>query len=421
MAITEDVLSKDWTPTRRTIDYAPIKQTPFKDYLMGEQMLVNDPKFGPWTPEQYEKYKYTKTSDWLKEHPEDWKRGRQLQKGDPELGPWSPKVYEWFTSNSEMLTPMWGKGLADYAEQSPMFGRYGEADMPKATGQMSDLLDPKNDPYTNQMVSVLKGILGMVKNAPSSIASIPGGVKERMTDPGAVYGPHPEKLVNDLLLALGVRGAAKGIPTAAAGRRALPGATAESVAAKALESPEAMFSRYNMGAEMPVTKALPPGQAIPMGESAEALRGKYRPTNKFEDATPIDQPVLGNAAKENFIRQLMDKLQDSMSGGQPGVRGLLPESAGGTPIRAWESMQKMGRKYDPTMPQIKGKETFKGKKYGKTMYEPGFDVEGAGLDAALKEVDDILGGARTATNVKELRMKALLKQIYEMLGKRGTP
>jgi len=414
------MLQKGWTPKKQTIDFAPIEQTPFKDYLMGEQMLVNDPKFGPWTPEEYEKYKYTKTSDWLKEHPEDWSKSANYPTdamGQMSAGP--KGLYKLATSMNEMATPAWA-------------GQLIENEKPAVKQLIEQFKQgPPEIPTTGEMLS-------SATSAPSRIAQLiadlAGGAYKGITKPAETFGPHPENVINLLLSTLPF---AKGLGAA-------PKAT------PLLESPEAMYARYNRGAREPAVgmgqkqlppasaetiytdlqrtfepgmqradrlaaaqkeqfvnqlmekikaqppvRMLPPGKAIPMGPTAESLRGKFRPTNKLGDMTDINQPLLAGAEKKQFIKQLMDKLS------APEQR-LLPETTGGTPMRAWESSRVMGNKYDPTMSPTS---------------QPVFNPEAASLDAALKEVDDILGGAKTTYISKEARMQKLLKQIFEMIGK----
>ena len=371
---------------KQSIDYAPIKQTPFADYWAGEHAVTNDPNMGPWSPKDYEKYKYTTKAEWLKTHPEDW----QLE--DILTAPSAQKAFD---------------------------------ELKQGLGAMAQAENPAWE---------------MTKGMAAGVADLPSGIKQRWDNPVRFYGENPLSALTDILTALGITGAAR-IPKGLTGaERLIGGSTVESATAKALESPEAMFSRYNPGKVMgqkalppasaetaytdlqktfeprmqradrlavaqreqfvnqllaklktePPPRMLPPGKATPMGPTAESLRGKY------SSSLPIDQSLLAGAEKEQFIKQLMDKLS------APEQR-LLPETTGGTPRRAWESSQVMSRKYDPALSSTD---------------QPIFDVEAASLDAAMKEVDNILGGTRTAYISKEARMKNVLDQIYELLGKK---
>ena len=139
MAITAAMLQKGWTPKRQTIDFAPIKQTPFADYWAGEHAATNDPNLGPWTPEEYEKYKYTKTSDWLKEHPKDYQ-------------------------SSDLLSNSWLRGLTKNSPAQSMSGFVR--------------------PLEHTVFDAIKSISGAAKSTPEAISNIPSQVLNPILDSG---------------------------------------------------------------------------------------------------------------------------------------------------------------------------------------------------------------------------------------------
>lgn len=253
------------------------------DYLAGEHYVVNDPNLGPWTPEEYKKYKYTKKADWLKEHPEDW-------------------------GAADLMTMDWYKQLQENTEP------------------LINLLQGMTHPETS---AGRTAITGAVKGLPRAVAGLPGAIKEQVTglwnNPARYYGEHPEASLYDLLAALGGAGAASA-RGAASPAAAIPRQLGPGIVPKGLL--EGRGTRF--------------GESIPLGESRllPSQAGPTRiPLSRNPSATPLFEstemlqrkfsPMVSEPSIRETLQDVLKRVQTT---------AVPPEVGQGfsTPPRYWE-------------------------------------------------------------------------------------
>jgi hypothetical protein len=295
----------------------------------------------------------------------DYWAGEHAVTNDPNLGPWTPEQYE---QNKNTTKSEWLKTHPEDWQPEDLFTS-------SWAGKLIENLKQELAPIAQAENPAWE----LAKGVPGAMASIPGNLVEQFKNPVRYYGEHPEASITDLLMLLGI-GGAKGKGMAPAGGRALGGSTVEGTVSKLLSD---------------VSSAKPYSNKP----------GRYTPYKRqYAGIGFSDEPKFTSVSQSEKWADVSPEQAASMSAKQLPSGGPYRMEPAGT----YSGPSQLPKSYE-------GGATVPPRMYD--LNKEFFNPDAQSLDAALKEVDNILGGTKTAYISKEARMQKLLKQIYELMGK----